>query len=175
MYRPVLALTILAILAPQTVGQNTATWFWTVSDTGDGDGLIEHTETALLTLSCGFDPPQPQDGGGFAAAIYDIIGNEGWAQGTVESYTNLLTDGVGGCRAWHRVGHLTVPPPEREPADATGANHQASGREAVAPSLSHQREVPAGKAGQPQRFAAGRKGPHKHQVTPTGFEPVFPP
>jgi hypothetical protein len=69
------------------------TWFWTVSDTGNGDGLIEPGESALLTLSMAFDPPQPQLGGMFAqAGPYDILGNAAWAAGAVDARENYLDD-----------------------------------------------------------------------------------
>jgi hypothetical protein len=64
-----------------------ATWFWTVSDTENGDGLIEPGESALLTLSVGFDPGAT----GFATAgPYTISGNTEWGRGTVEHRANLL-------------------------------------------------------------------------------------
>lgn len=79
-------LVLVAAMSAGARGQNTGTRFWTVSDTGDGDGFIEPTESALLTLWCEFDPPQPQEGSGFAGTRYAIIGDKYWARGTAVSY-----------------------------------------------------------------------------------------
>ncbi len=91
----VAAVTAMAVSACVAEAQ-VATWYWTVSDTGNGDGLVEPGESALLTLWVGFNPRQDQAGGGFAwAGPYDVVGNDTWAWGTVEQRLNLL-DGHGG-------------------------------------------------------------------------------
>ncbi len=71
-----------------------ATWYWTVSDTGNGDGVIQPGESALLLLSASFDPPQPNDGGFAGTDPYSILGAGGWASGVVDERVNLL-DGHG--------------------------------------------------------------------------------
>ncbi len=64
----------------------TVTYSWTVSDTGNGDGVIEPGESALLTMSATMDPGAT----GFAGSIYDIIGGMNWDTGSVDSYHNEL-------------------------------------------------------------------------------------
>jgi len=83
----------ILILAATTAAAHAqvATWYWTVSDTGDGDGLIEPGESALLTLWMGFDPRQDQYGGGVAwAGPYNILGDAAWESGAVEARENRL-------------------------------------------------------------------------------------
>jgi hypothetical protein len=86
---------VLLMLGASPARADVATWTWEVGDTGNGDGVIEPGESALLRLWIAFDPPQPQTGGGLAqAGPYDILGNAVWARGRVEFYDNLLDDGV---------------------------------------------------------------------------------
>ncbi|MCL4741263.1 MAG: hypothetical protein KJZ54_03580 [Phycisphaerales bacterium] len=88
----------IIILAATTAAASAqvATWYWTVSDTGNGDGVIGPGESALLSLWVAFDPRQDQPGGGVAAAgPYDTLGEGGWASGTVESRVNHLFFGSG--------------------------------------------------------------------------------
>lgn len=88
----------ILILAATTAAASAqvATWYWTVSDTGNGDGLIEPGESALLTLWLSFEPRQDQAGGGVAfIGPYDILGNDRWSLGSVEQHTNLLLIGDG--------------------------------------------------------------------------------
>jgi len=66
----------------------TITYSWTVSDTGNGDGIIEPGESALLTMSARMDPAAA----GFAGSIYDIIGGANWDTGSVDSYVNRLNE-----------------------------------------------------------------------------------
>ncbi|MFG0244246.1 MAG: PEP-CTERM sorting domain-containing protein [Phycisphaerales bacterium JB054] len=66
----------------------TITYSWTVSDTGNGDGVIEPGESALLTMSATMDP----GAAGFAGSIYDIIGGANWDTGSVDSYVNRLNE-----------------------------------------------------------------------------------
>jgi len=61
---------------------------WTVSDTGNGDGIIEPGESALLTMSAHMDPAAA----GFAGSIYDILGSSNWDTGSVDSYVNSLSE-----------------------------------------------------------------------------------
>jgi len=92
---PVTTLALTLALATAAASAQIATWYWTVSDTGNGDGLIEPGESAILTLWVSFEPRQDQFGGGFAwAGPYGIIGNSAWANGTVDDRANLL-DGHG--------------------------------------------------------------------------------
>jgi hypothetical protein len=82
---------VVLSLGASVARADVATWIWTVSDTGNGDGIIEPSESALLTLSVAFDPPQPQDGGMFAAAgPYDILGDATWAGGMIDTYDARL-------------------------------------------------------------------------------------
>jgi hypothetical protein len=64
------------------------TYIWTVSDTGNGDGVVAPGEFALLTLWAHMDPRAT----GFAGSIYDIAGDASWQQGTVEGYHHRLSD-----------------------------------------------------------------------------------
>jgi MYXO-CTERM domain-containing protein len=73
---------IAAVASAQTM-----TYSWSVSDTGNGDGMIEPGESALLTLSASMDPAPAV---GFAGSIYDILGTSNWATGSVDSYENLV-------------------------------------------------------------------------------------
>ena len=86
-----LSILIAAGLATAASAQGNMTLTWTVSDTGDQDGIIETGESALLTLSAKmtpvfFMPPLI----GFAGTTYDIIGGQNWATGTLVSYDNKL-------------------------------------------------------------------------------------
>ncbi len=85
---------ILAATAAAAHAQ-VATWYWTVSDTGNGDGLIEPGESAVLTLWVGFDPRQDHAGGGVSASgPYDILGSAAWASGTITERTNHMWFGI---------------------------------------------------------------------------------
>ncbi|QKK08066.1 MAG: PEP-CTERM sorting domain-containing protein [Planctomycetota bacterium] len=66
----------------------TMTISWTVSDTGNGDGIIEPGESALLTMSADMNP----GGDGFAGSIYDIIGTGNFDTGSVDSNVNHLNE-----------------------------------------------------------------------------------
>jgi hypothetical protein len=63
----------------------TMTISWTVSDTGNGDGIIEPGESAVLSMWAEMDPGAT----GFAGSIYDITGT-GLDTGTMDVYDNLL-------------------------------------------------------------------------------------
>lgn len=81
------ALFIVAGIAAAASAQGTMTMDWTVSDTGNGDGIIEPGESALLALSATMNP-MPQVG--YGGSIFDIIGTSNWNTGTVDSYLNLI-------------------------------------------------------------------------------------
>ena len=81
------SMTLVAGLAAAAAAQNgTITYNWTVSDTGDGNGIILPGESALLSLWAWMDPGAT----GFAGSIYDIKGFLNWDTGTVESAMNLV-------------------------------------------------------------------------------------
>jgi hypothetical protein len=63
------------------------TMSWSVSDTGNGDGIIEAGESALLTMSAHMDPAPAT---GYAGSIFDILGTSNWDTGSVDSYVNLI-------------------------------------------------------------------------------------
>lgn len=67
-------------------GQGVVFYGWDVSDTGNGDGVIEPGESMVATLYATIDPPQV----GFAGSIYEIGGNDVWQAGTVDVHDNLL-------------------------------------------------------------------------------------
>lgn len=91
--RPAILLLLLSVSGARA---DIATWFWAVTDTGNGDGVIEPGESALLTLGTALDPPQPQYGGMFGqSGPYDILGNPPWTGGRVEAFENLLDWGSG--------------------------------------------------------------------------------
>ena len=71
-------------------GAQTMTYTWTVSDDGNGDGIIEPGESAMLTLSALMDPDQSANDGGFAGSIYEILGGTNWDTGVVAVHDNLL-------------------------------------------------------------------------------------
>lgn len=84
-----------AALAASASAQNIATWYWTVSDTGNGDGLVEPGESALLELFCAFEPPPPPEGGyAGPTTYYDIVGDDGWKGGTIDWFDDYFCDGV---------------------------------------------------------------------------------
>lgn len=85
-----IALLAIATLSTGTTAEYIATWSWRVVDTAGNTGFVAKGESALLTLSVAFDPPQPQPGGGFASASYDILGDDAWKSGLVSSFSNLL-------------------------------------------------------------------------------------
>ncbi len=64
----------------------TMSYHWSVSDTGDGDGIVEPGESALVTMWAAMSPGRT----GFAGSIYDILGGSNWTTGTVVSYDNRL-------------------------------------------------------------------------------------
>jgi len=80
------SLIAVAGFAAAAAAQGTLTYSWSVSDTGNGDGLIEPGESALLTMVGTMDPGAT----GFAGSIYDIVGIQNWDTGTVDVYENHL-------------------------------------------------------------------------------------
>ena len=66
----------------------TMTFSWSATDTGNGDGIVEPGENAILLLSAVMDPGEI----GFAGSIFEIMGNIHWQAGTVVRYDNLLDD-----------------------------------------------------------------------------------
>lgn len=86
-------LVIAPLAAAAAMGQGTMTFSWTASDTGNGDGIVEPGESAVVTLWAFMDPEAVM----FAAAYYDIAGDEAW-QGrvSIDRFTCLIDDlGVG--------------------------------------------------------------------------------
>ena len=71
-------------------GAQTMTYNWSVTDDGNGDGVIEPGESAMLTLSAAMDPDQSGTDGGFAGSIYEILGGTNWDTGTLAAHNNLL-------------------------------------------------------------------------------------
>ncbi|MCW5776515.1 MAG: hypothetical protein KIS87_08765 [Phycisphaeraceae bacterium] len=91
MKRPgVLAIGAVAALCTACAHGQVATWYWTVSDTGNGDGVIEPGESALLTLWVSFEPRQDQYGGGYMqTGPYSITGGGTWAEGAIDAFENF--------------------------------------------------------------------------------------
>jgi hypothetical protein len=81
-----LSMTVVAGFAAAAAAQGTLTYSWAVSDTGNGDGLIEPGESALLTMTGAMDPGAT----GFAGSIFDIKGVSNWDTGSVDAYENML-------------------------------------------------------------------------------------
>ncbi len=79
------ALIVVAGMAAVASAQ-TMTISWMVSDTGNGDGIIEPGESALLSMWASMDPGAT----GFAGSIYDIMGTGNFDTGTVDVFDNLL-------------------------------------------------------------------------------------
>ncbi|HRQ73654.1 MAG TPA: hypothetical protein PLU35_11555 [Phycisphaerales bacterium] len=75
----------VACWAGAAQAQYTMDWSWTVSDTGNEDGIIEPGEHALLTLMAEWGGPPPI---WYAASFFDIVGISGWEDGTL-----LVADG----------------------------------------------------------------------------------
>ena len=88
------SLIAVAGLAAVASAQNVLTYSWSVSDTGNANGVIEPGESALLTMKGTMAPGAT----GFAGSIYQILGGTNWNTGSVDSYDNLLdaltNDGV---------------------------------------------------------------------------------
>lgn len=80
------SLIAVAGIAAAASAQGTITYSWSVSDTGNADGVIEPGESALLTMVATMDPGRT----GFAGSIFDIVGGMNWDTGSVDSYDNLL-------------------------------------------------------------------------------------
>jgi hypothetical protein len=80
------SLIAVAGFAAAAAAQGTLTYSWSVSDTGNGDGIIEQGEAALLTMIGTMDPGAT----GIAGTIYDIVGLNNWDTGTVSENTNHL-------------------------------------------------------------------------------------
>lgn len=75
-------------LAGLASAQGVMTITWAASDTGDGDGVVEPGESAVMTMYAQMNPGET----GFAGSIYAIGGDADWAAGTLVSYDNLLDD-----------------------------------------------------------------------------------
>ncbi len=73
-------------IAGLACAQGTMIITWSASDTGNGDGVVEPGESAVMTMWAEMDPGAT----GFAGSIYDIAGDADWAAGTVVSYDNFL-------------------------------------------------------------------------------------
>jgi hypothetical protein len=72
------------------------TFSWTAADTGNGDGVLQPGESAVLTLWALMDPRPTA----FGWSIYDIAGDGAWqSRGTIDRYENP-------------VDHLAVGPGE---------------------------------------------------------------
>ncbi len=103
------------VIPASAVSAQVATWSWTVSDTGNGDGVIEPGESALLTVWMSFEPRQDQFGGGYAqVGPYSILGNDAWAAGTLDEFvTGSQFSGfvpfVGEANNIHNVDHFQYP------------------------------------------------------------------
>ena len=80
------AILLLAVV-PAAARADVASWFWTVSDTGNGDGIIQPGESALLTLWAGFEPGAT---GLSEAGPYAVTGDPVWKVGVIDAYENLL-------------------------------------------------------------------------------------
>ncbi len=81
------SLIAVAGIAAAASAQNTMTYSWSVSDTGNADGVIQPGEAALLTLRATMAPTPAV---GFAGSIYDIIGGTNWTTGSLSNLTNLV-------------------------------------------------------------------------------------
>lgn len=66
--------------------QGVMTITWSASDTGNGDGIVEPGESAIMTMWAEMSPAAT----GFAGSIYDLNGDALWQAGTVDAYENLL-------------------------------------------------------------------------------------
>jgi hypothetical protein len=84
-YVKVAAAAVLGV-AGLASAQGTMTITWDVSDTGNGDGVVEPGESAVATMYAAMDPGAT----GFAGSIYDIAGDALWQAGTLNSYDNFL-------------------------------------------------------------------------------------
>ncbi len=85
MLRAIRAGVAMACCAGAAQAQYTMDWYWTVSDTGNEDGIVQPGEHALLVLLADWDGAPPVY---FAASFFDIVGNSGWDDGTL-----LVADG----------------------------------------------------------------------------------
>lgn len=86
-----LSVILLSAAAPAALAQGTMSFSWSATDTGNGDGIVEPGERAVLTLWAFMDPDQSGNQGGYAGSIFDIAGDpEEWQRGTVHRYENLV-------------------------------------------------------------------------------------
>ena len=86
-------LAVIALTGAAALGQETMTFSWTAEDTGNGDGVLQPGESAVLTLWAFMDPRPTA----FGWSIYDIAGDGAWqSRGTIDRYENLVDDlGIG--------------------------------------------------------------------------------
>ncbi len=84
------ALIVVAGIAAAASAQGTMTISWTISDTGNGDGILEPGETGVATLWAAMDPGAV----GFAGSIFDLNGDARYADGThtFDNYLDSLTN-----------------------------------------------------------------------------------
>ena len=68
--------------------QDEITYRWVVSDTGNGNGIVEPGEAAVLTL-VGEMAPQAF---GFGATFFDMLGGVDWNTGLILSFENLFNE-----------------------------------------------------------------------------------
>lgn len=80
MKRSIGATAALACCGGLAHAQYTLDWYWEVSDTGNGDGIVEPGEHALLVLLARTDGPPPVY---YCASAFEIIGTAGWSGGTL--------------------------------------------------------------------------------------------
>lgn len=85
-----LGVLMLPALAAAAVGQGTMSFFWTIDDDGNHDGVLQPGETLLATLAAGMNPSPPV---GFAGSIFDIAGDAAYRAGTLVAYENLIDSG----------------------------------------------------------------------------------
>ncbi|HZW08755.1 MAG TPA: PEP-CTERM sorting domain-containing protein [Phycisphaerales bacterium] len=81
------ALFVVAGIAAAASAQGVMTISWTMSDTGNGDGILEAGETGVATLWALMEPGAT----GFAGSIYDLNGDARYADGT-HTFDNYLDD-----------------------------------------------------------------------------------
>ncbi|MCC7387459.1 MAG: hypothetical protein IT431_01695 [Phycisphaerales bacterium] len=80
-------LAVIALTGAAALGQGTMTFSWTTEDTGNGDGVLQPGESAVLTLWAFMDPEQV----GLAGTNYDIAGDARWGStGSIDHAMNFI-------------------------------------------------------------------------------------
>ena len=86
----------IVALCGAAYGSGEAFMLFSVSDTGNGDGIIEPGESALLTVSCLMqDLPGGGEFQGYGGSVLDILGGDGTGDVSAWTIHNYLANVIG--------------------------------------------------------------------------------